>query len=385
TAAPVVPAPSTLTTCFTVTGMARSPASNTSRWPAVACNADAPSTFRNTSPGASCASEIAAPDVVFMGARPAATDGSGAKMVTRGSFCWLVWSWAASVSTMAAPTPSTEPEARAAPATAMAASSENQRTPVPPALLAVPALAACPVDTAPLTVTRSSVPPSVSITDRRTVRLMVSPVVRAEQMMAVPSMSPATIRLLRAGRRRMLRTPIRKNTRWRTARRPITAVAAAMVAASATVSPPMGSPKTRSTAGRSRHRGRCLGHEDFVVAPPRRRSEQRAEVAQHRRVPTATVHLGRRVLGRPQADEHGLPLGRAHDVDAAVARLLPEGGEDVRPEELERLVHARAQGVDLKLRDSCVHAAPPAPIRRPPVRRASARCGRLGAPRRCHA
>ena len=55
------------------------------------------------------------------------------------------------------------------------------------------------------------------MTEPRTVRLIVSPVTSAEQMIVVPSISPATISAVRPRRRVRLRRPSRSRIRWRSA------------------------------------------------------------------------------------------------------------------------------------------------------------------------
>jgi hypothetical protein len=79
---------------------------------------------------------------------------------------------------------------------------------------------------------------------------MVSPVTNDAPMMAVASMSPPTIRALRARRRTTLRLAIRRKTRFRTALTAMTPNATAITATSAVASVSTGTPRTRSTARR---------------------------------------------------------------------------------------------------------------------------------------
>ena len=70
----------------------------------------------------------------------------------------------------------------------------------------------------PFAPTTSSVLPSAVIAEERIEELIVSPVANEAVMIAVPSISPATIKAARPRRRLAFRTPRRKNTRFRSAK-----------------------------------------------------------------------------------------------------------------------------------------------------------------------
>jgi len=86
------------------------------------------------------------------------------------------------------------------------------------------------------------------MTDERIVWLIVSPVLSAEEMIAVPSMSPRTMSVERAGLRATLRAPSFRKTRLRTASAATVPSVHASTTTSTSASVPIGIPKRRSTA-----------------------------------------------------------------------------------------------------------------------------------------
>jgi hypothetical protein len=95
----------------------------------------------------------------------------------------------------------------------------------------------------------SSATPSVLVTEPRTAVAIVSPVSNDAEMIAVPSMRPATINALRLRRRGMLRTPIFRKTKFFSAIAVSTPSAATRMTARAAASGPAGMPNTRSIGG----------------------------------------------------------------------------------------------------------------------------------------
>src|SRR4029079_17283052 len=155
----------------------------------------------------------------------------------------------------------------------------------------------------------------------RTVRPIVSPVASAAAMMAVPSMEPTTMSALRPGRRRILRTPMRKNTGFRPASTPTAARAATESAASTTASWSTGMPNSLVMTRRSPDRdGRCLGEYDLVGLAARRGAVHGRELRYLLRVETASPGetLVSVFLGRPKGEDECLALGREEDVGPLV-------------------------------------------------------------------
>src|SRR5690348_6055866 len=161
---------------------------------------------------------------------------------------------------------------------------------------------------------------------------MVSPVASAAAITAVPSISPTTISALRPGRRRTLRTPSRKNTRFRSASSETAARAAASAATNATSSAPMGMPKSfvisaaplaARLAGRD---GGGVRDDDVVHLPPRRRPVEGHELRDLFRVEAAAAAKPRvgRLVALPERDRERLALLGEQHVHAAVAVLLPQ-------------------------------------------------------------
>ena len=238
TAAPSVPAPSYRTTSRTRSEVSF-PAASIAIWsPRAADNFSAALSFRNTSPAPRSDGEPGRVSPLIT-PNPANCAASAAKSVTRGSFCLLVTSCMATGSTMAGATASTSFEPAAAVATVANRSSGKYAV-----------SAVCPTATAlacaPFTPTDSSVLPSVRTTDDLMVDAIVSPVLSADAMMAVPSMSPTTMMAVRARRRPTLRRPSLKKTRFRSASAATTPTETARSSVTTTARVATGAPSKRS-------------------------------------------------------------------------------------------------------------------------------------------
>src|SRR5436190_2352095 len=213
----------------------------------------------------------------------------------------------------------------------------------------------------PFAATTSSVRPSAETAAERIVWLIVSPVARAAVMMAVPSISPTTIRALRARRRRTLRTPRRKKTRLRIARAASPATTIARMRTGAAARPPTGMPNSllMPTSSGCRERRR-VGDRDFVGLAAGRRAQQRHELVDLGRVQTARhAPVGGLVVG-PEGHDERFAFGGGEDVAPLVAGLVPQVGHHGLFEELDRARHAHPYGVDLcQCHPGDHHLAPP--------------------------
>ena len=166
--------------------------------------------------------------------------------------------------------------------------------------------------------------PVRQLPSERIVWLIVSPVVSAAAMIAVPSIEPAMISALRAGRRPTFRTPRRRNTRLR---RPSTATTSR-----AATSPPttMASKRCHRDAEDVAHgagvgldRRRCPRDRDVVGLAAGCRGVEGHELGDLLGVEARREAGLGGLLVLPEAEHERLALGRRQHVAALVAGLGP--------------------------------------------------------------
>src|SRR4249919_1348636 len=207
----------------------------------------------------------------------------------------------------------------------------------------------------PLAATTSSVCPRAAVAEERIVWLIVSPVASAAAMIAVPSISPTTIRARRARRRPMLRTPSRRNARLRKARAATTPSARASRTVRTTVSPSTGMPKILLTGPSAHGDRRCVGEHDLVGLAARLGAVERDELLYLLLVEAAPqARLGGPFVG-PERQHERLALGREEHVGTLEALLLVQSWEHGLPEHRDRLTDRHSDCVDLGHRASSDH------------------------------
>src|SRR5689334_780819 len=225
----------------------------------------------------------------------------------------------------------------------------------------------------------SSVRPSAAVADERIVWLMLSPVDSAAAMITVPSIDPTTISALRAGRRRTLRTPRRTSTGLRRARIATAPSTTTRMMLRTTASVPTGIPNNLVMAARlpSADDGGDVRDGDVVHLAAWRSLEDGHELPDLLAVEAVgNAGLSGRLVA-PERYYQRLALRRRQNVAAFIPVLLVLCGHHCTLVELDEVVEALADDVDLRERDSCDHVnPPPGTLRRRSDRRPCERCDR---------